>query len=374
MQIIITCIIATSRQGFGPGQQDWDYVEVRSGAYEFWWLYETTAQVVNVTEKPLVIWLQGGPGSSSTGFGNLAEIGPLDENLNTRSHTWVKDVNLLFIDNPVGTGYSYVDKETYLTRTNKQIANDLVTCMNGFYKKRPEFRNVSLYITSQSYGGKMAAQFALELYKKGFENIKGVNLIDPWISPINSVLHWAPFLLNVGAIDKQGYKEVDASAKVTQKHLKKGLYLNATYSWAYTQQIIMSVTKNINFYNILKKVNSNYEVDTKIGLLMNGKIKEALKLNVTWGSQSGIVFRELMVDFMKPVIHIGTIAWVDSMKWSRSNEWPSVPRTALSVNGINEGYQKKLGQFAVYWVTRAGHEVPADNPIAMDRILKDLIN
>ncbi|KAK5649242.1 hypothetical protein RI129_000271 [Pyrocoelia pectoralis] len=420
---LIVCLLVTTayaRQGFGPGQQDWDHVEVRPGAHEFWWLYETTAEVTDITEKPLVIWLQGGPGASSTGFGNLAEIGPLDENLNTRNHTWVKDVNLLFIDNPVGTGYSYVDDRIYLTTTNKQIADDLVTCMEGFYNKRPEFRNVPLYITSESYGGKMAAEFALELHRRGFENIKGVNMIDSWISPIDSVLYWAPYLLNVGAIDQQGYDAVDAGAKRTQKYLEEGKYQEATNSWGATEGIIMNVAENVDFYNILKKIKSNCrkaqggrslimkpgipecvdEVDYKIDLLMNGKIKEALKLNVTWGSQSGIVFNTLGVDFMKPVVDIvaklldetnlkvqvvtgqldlivdtpGTIVWVDNMKWSRSSEWPSVPRTALAVNGVNEGYQKKLGQFAVYWVNRAGHMVPADNPIAMDSILKDLIN
>lgn len=32
---------------------------------------------------------QGGPGGSSVGFGNFAEIGPLDVNLKNRSTTWV---------------------------------------------------------------------------------------------------------------------------------------------------------------------------------------------------------------------------------------------------------------------------------------------
>ncbi|KAB0800564.1 hypothetical protein PPYR_06304 [Photinus pyralis] len=419
--LALVCLLAATgygRQGFGPGEQDWGHVEVRSGAYEFWWLYETTAHVANITEKPLVIWLQGGPGASSTGFGNFAEIGPLDENLNRRDHTWVNDVNLLFIDNPVGTGYSYVDDKKYLTTTNKQIADDLVACLEGFYKRRPEFRHVPLYITSESYGGKMAAEFALELFKRGFPNIKGVNMIDAWISPIDSVLNWAPFLLNVGAIDQQGYQKVDAGARRTQKYLEDGKYQEATNSWANTENIIMNVAHDVDFYNILKKINSHCrkvgrsliakpgipecvdEVDYKIGLLMNGKIREALKLNVTWGHTSGAVFNTLGEDFMKPVVDIvakvldktnlkvqvvtgqldlivdtpGTIVWIDNMKWSRSREWSTVPRTVLSVNGVNEGYQKKLGNFAVYWVNRAGHMVPADNPLAMNSILTDLIS
>lgn len=129
----------------------------------FWWLYETTAKVSNITEKPLVIWLQGGPGASSSGYGNFEEIGPLDVDLNPRNHTWVKDVNLLFIDNPVGTGFSYTESNKALTKTNKQIAEDLLTCILGFYKKHPQFRHVPLYVASESYGGKMAVDFAIEV-------------------------------------------------------------------------------------------------------------------------------------------------------------------------------------------------------------------
>lgn len=55
----------------------------------FWWLYYTTADVPNYYDKPLIIWLQGGPGASSTGYGNFEEIGPLNLNLAYRNYTWV---------------------------------------------------------------------------------------------------------------------------------------------------------------------------------------------------------------------------------------------------------------------------------------------
>lgn len=65
-------------------------MNVRPKSHMFWWLYYTTADAITYYEKPLVIWLQGGPGASSTGYGNFEEIGPLDRNLKHRNHTWVK--------------------------------------------------------------------------------------------------------------------------------------------------------------------------------------------------------------------------------------------------------------------------------------------
>ena len=57
--------------------------------------------------KPLLIWLNGGPGAA-TMFGLFVENGPFyidkNENLNYRTTSWALSHSLLFFDNPVGTG------------------------------------------------------------------------------------------------------------------------------------------------------------------------------------------------------------------------------------------------------------------------------
>lgn len=177
-------------------------LDVREGAHMFWWLHYTIADTNQFTDRPLILWLQGGPGSSSTGYGNFEILGPLDLDLNERSFSWIKTHNVLFVDNPVGTGYSYVDHNRYLTKDNKQIARDLIELLRGFYDRLPEFKTVPLHIFGESYGGKMAIEFARELY---FEIQKGdidANLVtvamgDAWISPIDSTLSWAPYLLQL---------------------------------------------------------------------------------------------------------------------------------------------------------------------------------
>lgn len=93
-----------AKHGFGTTDQDWGFVTVREKAHMFWWLHYTTAKVEKYTDKPLIIWLQGGPGSSSTGYGNFAELGPFDLSLEPRNSTWIQWANGLFVDNPVGVG------------------------------------------------------------------------------------------------------------------------------------------------------------------------------------------------------------------------------------------------------------------------------
>ena len=72
---------------------------------------------------------------------------------------------MLFIDNPVGSGFSYTTSSAALAKNNEQIAIDLLVCIEKFLEQFPRFAQVPTYITSESYGGKMAAEFAYLWYK-----------------------------------------------------------------------------------------------------------------------------------------------------------------------------------------------------------------
>ena len=109
-------------------KETWGYVKVRDGAFMFWWLYGAeTSDPIERQQKPLVMWLQGGPGASSTGVGNFEELGPLDVKLEPRNTTWIKEANVLFVDNPVGCGYSYVlDQEALTTNISGKLQADII--------------------------------------------------------------------------------------------------------------------------------------------------------------------------------------------------------------------------------------------------------
>ncbi|XP_044735685.1 retinoid-inducible serine carboxypeptidase-like isoform X1 [Chrysoperla carnea] len=416
LSLFIIISICWCKKGFGPGEQDWDYVEVRKGAHMFWWLYYTTSNAETPESKPLIIWLQGGPGASSTGIGNFEELGPLDTNLNPRNHTWVKDYNVVFIDNPVGTGFSYVESDSLLTTNNTQIANDLIECLRSIYKKLPKFEGTPLYIAGESYGGKMAIEFAQildEEIKQGNikSNLKGVTLIDSWISPIDSVLTWAPYLLQTGMIDIEGYNRIEKQARKCKDLLDAGLYSEASNQWELTEDEIDAVTNSIDFYNILIKMeveeqerNKSKLLDTlesdKLNSLMNNDVKKALNLtsNVTWSEDSDAVFDALNEDFMKPVVQIveevlnttsirvqvvsgvldlivdtpGTYQWVKDMHFKDKEIFFNATRYPVTVNNYIEAYYMRYNTFSLYWVLRSGHMVPADNPNAMAKILENL--
>lgn len=62
-------------------------------------------------QDPLIIWLTGGPGCSSE-LAIFYENGPLrlvDGFPKINLDSWNNKANLLFIDQPIGTGYSKAD-------------------------------------------------------------------------------------------------------------------------------------------------------------------------------------------------------------------------------------------------------------------------
>lgn len=83
-------------------------------------------------------------------FGDFVEIGPLDANLQPRNYTWLKLANLLFIDNPIGTGWSYTNDPSGFSTTDQEIGVNLVTVLAAFLNKYPQFAHTPFWIFSES--------------------------------------------------------------------------------------------------------------------------------------------------------------------------------------------------------------------------------
>ncbi|RXG73568.1 Serine carboxypeptidase-like 7 [Armadillidium vulgare] len=101
-------------------KHNWGYIHVREGAEMFFLGYFTK----NYQNRPLILWLQGGPGASSTGIGNILEVGPTDLQGKTRKYSWTNLTSVIFVDSPVGTGYSYVWDKKILPTTDVAAAKD----------------------------------------------------------------------------------------------------------------------------------------------------------------------------------------------------------------------------------------------------------
>lgn len=106
----------------------------------FFWHFQNQ-HIAN--KQRTVIWLNGGPGCSSED-GALMEVGPYrlndDLTLSYNEGSWSEFANLLFVDNPVGTGYSFVSTDKYVTELT-QMADQFVTFLEKYFTIFPEYEH-----------------------------------------------------------------------------------------------------------------------------------------------------------------------------------------------------------------------------------------
>jgi len=70
--------------------------------------------------------------------------------------TWNKEFGMIFIDNPVGTGFSYVDGSPFndpngFVTNQEEVGRDIYEMLIQFYDKYPDLADNALYITGWSF-------------------------------------------------------------------------------------------------------------------------------------------------------------------------------------------------------------------------------
>ncbi|PSS29359.1 Serine carboxypeptidase-like [Actinidia chinensis var. chinensis] len=125
----------------------------------------------NPSSKPLVLWLNGGPGCSSLGVGAMTEIGPFGVNpdgktLYRRKHAWNKVANALFLESPAGVGFSYSNTSSdYNMSGDKRTAQDVYTFLINWFRRYPHYKARDFYITGESYAGHYIPELADTIIK-----------------------------------------------------------------------------------------------------------------------------------------------------------------------------------------------------------------
>ncbi|XP_061355469.1 serine carboxypeptidase-like 42 isoform X2 [Gastrolobium bilobum] len=162
-------------------------VDVKHGRSLFYYFVEAEQDPHN---KPLTLWLNGGPGCSSMGGGAFTELGPFypkgdGRGLRINSKSWNKASNILFVESPAGVGWSYSNTTSDYNSGDASTANDMYLFMLKWYEKFPSYRSRELFLTGESYAGHYIPQLTNALldhnaHSTGFKfNIKGVAIGNP---------------------------------------------------------------------------------------------------------------------------------------------------------------------------------------------------
>ena len=128
-----------------------------------YWLVEAET---DPESAPIAFWTNGGPGCSGL-IGFMTEQGPfrpdIKGDLQPNLYAWNKIANMVFLEQPVGVGFSYSNNNDDYKIGDDQAAKDNLATILAFFDKFPHFNHSELYITSESYGGHYMPTLANEI-------------------------------------------------------------------------------------------------------------------------------------------------------------------------------------------------------------------
>lgn len=377
-------------------------VNASSNGNMYFWFFP--AQSGN-TNAPLLLWLQGGPGGSSL-FGLFVENGPLYVTQNgsvlRREITWNKDYHMLYIDNPVGTGFSFTDDSGGYCVDETEVGIDLYSALTQFFTVYSDYLECDFYVTGESYAGKYVPAIAYRIHLENQAspkvkiNLKGVAIGDGLVDPVNMFNGYGDLMFQFGMADENEKAYIDNATQVGVDYMKKGDFYQAFLVFDELMNgdiypyptYFYNITGVTDYYNILRTSEpEDYNYYTSY-INMNSTRAAIHVGNLSYGAHGLDVEMHLINDIMnstadwlavimdnyKVLIYNGqldiivggplTERYLQVLEWSGQKEYLAAQKKIWKIAGSNEvaGYIRQVNDFWQVIVRGAGHILPHDQP------------
>ncbi|KAJ8721620.1 hypothetical protein PYW07_002395 [Mythimna separata] len=406
-------------KGEGIGEFDYTaaFTEIPDVGDVFWWFYPTIA-IGNRYNRPIILWLDGVTGVPPSLLANLGMFGPYDINFNRRQDSWINRYNLLFIDAPLGTGFSRPLTNDQIPKTPEENAEHLALTLESFYTVHEGYKGTPLYIFGQAHGAQLALALAANLYQKDIKhiNLRGVVLGNAIISPALAMTKLGFYLEELGYIDANGRDAIETLSKETTQLVQGENYEDAFDKFISLGQFVNenAGATAVNLGNIVQKLTREPTTGDLFGLrdylrrvlkntdldIMNTEVAAALGISdASYDSGREAVINAFKSSFMTPatdkVEYIlentplsvaiyngnldavsntpGQLEWVENLTWTGMSGFLNAPRQSIVVNRLVEGYQRNGIKLQFFWVNAAGQSTPLDNPAALNSIINRIV-
>lgn len=368
-----------------------------------------------------MIWLNGGPGCSSMD-GALMELGPYrvkeEAKLVYNEGSWDEFANLLFVDNPVGTGFSYVDTNSFVHEL-QEMADQFIIFLEKWFALFPEYEHDDLYIAGESYAGQHIPYIAQTIMKRNQEksaeqhhwDLKGLLIGNGWISPVDHYTTYLPFAYEEGLIaggsEQAARVEAQQTKCMAELNLPGGLDRVDTNVCEGVLQMILTETqrdgKCVNMYDVrlndsIPSCGMNWppDLETVTPYLRRKDVTDALHINpdrrIGWTECTGAVSSNFKARNSKPSIqllpgileagvpivlfsgakdmicnHLGTEQLINNMAWSGGTGFeisPGVwaPKRDWTFETEPAGIYQEARNLTYVLFYNSSHMVPFDLP------------
>ncbi|KAK4408475.1 Serine carboxypeptidase-like 48 [Sesamum angolense] len=166
---------------------------------------------------PVVVWLTGGPGCSGS-VALFYENGPfhLADNLSLiwNDFGWDKVSNLIYVDQPIGTGFSYTSYRGDIRKSTEAASVDFYDFLQAFFQRHPRYAKNDFYITGESYAGHYIPDFSVRIHKANRNkksrhiNIKGLAIGNGLTNPGIQYKSYADYALDMKLINQSYYNHL----------------------------------------------------------------------------------------------------------------------------------------------------------------------
>jgi cathepsin A (carboxypeptidase C) len=386
----------------------------------FYWMFETKN---NAENDPVILWLTGGPGCSST-LALLSENGPCSVNPEgtgtvPNPYGWNANATVIWLDQPAGVGFSYGEENDY---NEDMVGEDVYFFLQTFFAAHPQYSTQPFFVFGESYGGHYAPGIAHAIFNKNDEasagyidiQLAGLGVGNGLTNPVVQYQYYPEMAMN----NTYGIKTVSEAtyasmvSKVPQC-LQLAEACQTDSSKCHTAQILCGQWETTPYYNTglnpydiripCEVPGLCYDFSNIDAFMAAPSTRAALHVtdasaawqscnydvNADFGDDWMVNYAGYVKDLLEGGIPtliyagdtdficnwIGNKAWTLALDWSGAAAFNGQVDSLYSVDGAGAGVVRTANGFTFLQVFEAGHMVPSDQPaVALDMVNKFIRN
>jgi len=387
----------------------------------FYWMFEAREAP---KDAPLILWLTGGPGCSSM-VALMSENGPCTvakggQDTVPNPYSWNKKANIIFLDQPAGTGFSYGTEDEYDT-DEAEVSEDIYHFMQEFVTHHSEYHKNDFYIFGESYAGHFVPAAAHRIFqgnKMASKNdaseyiaLRGFGIGNGLTDPEIQYQYYPDMAFKPGhapaAVDADTYHEMkDSVAECTsaihdcQTETSK---CPAAKELCSMKLVVPIQERGLNVYDMRKQCTQPPLCYTRFGDVSTFLNKESVMLTLgvykRWETCNLEVNSGFSKDWMKNyasnipdmlqngyavLIYAGDVdficnwmgnkAWTMQMDWPGHDEFTAAKDAKWKVGGEVKGEVRHAQGLNFVRIHNAGHMVPMDQPEAALAMLDQFLS
>ncbi|KAJ1324037.1 serine carboxypeptidase-like clade IV [Microdochium nivale] len=405
-----------------PGVNSYSgYLSVGPDLNMFFWFFEARQ---SADTAPLVAWFNGGPGASSM-QGLFKSHGPCqfyngESEPSLNPHSYNEFANVVYIDQPIGTGFSYGSGCCNSTETAAVYVWEF---LQVFHATFPSFIGREFGIFAQSYGGRYASVFADYILTQNAAITSGTlahatpiklvalgmndGIFDPaiWYRSMIDYTYLNSYRL---LANKTFVSQLTAYYDAQCKPRLDACYATGSVPNCYgavnpCQAIIsqISAANNNSFSknDVRQAADGIFPPETYAPYLYRAGVQRAIgaRVNYTlrsldvlvnmtnsgdWSRRSTTYLPAVLAAGVQVAIYAGDAdflsSWIsnkleaESIAWPRQAEFVDAPLVPYTVGGTERGMIKTVGNLAYLKVFEAGHDLAYFQPQVALQVMRQL--